>query len=66
MIRKHVARMLSIAAMTVLARGGAALPELPALPPARPLGYGVHLSKRERKGKSPAELQALRAERAHG
>jgi hypothetical protein len=29
----------------------------------RPEGYGVHLSKAERKGKKPAELQRMRQER---
>jgi len=33
------------------------------LPAPKPEGYGVHLSKAERRGKSPAELQSLRAER---
>lgn len=30
----------------------------------RPAGYGVHLTKAERKGKTVAELQRLRAERS--
>jgi hypothetical protein len=29
-------------------------------------GYGVHLSKAERKGKTPQELQAMRAARIKG
>lgn len=33
------------------------------LPEPKPEGYGVHLSKAERKGKSFAELQAMRAAR---
>ena len=36
---------------------------IPSLPEPKPEGYGIHLSKAERKGKSFAELQALRAER---
>lgn len=33
---------------------------------ARPAAYGVHLSKAERRGKTYAELQALRWERRNG
>ena len=49
-------------AMTMLAlsMGGEGAPELPRLPEPKPKGYGVHLSKAERKGKTPAELQAMR------
>jgi hypothetical protein len=36
---------------------------LPTLPEPRPRGYGVHLSKAERRGKTPAQLQAMREER---
>jgi len=41
---------------------GEEMPDVVGHPP-RPKGYGVHLSKAERRGKSPAELQALRAQR---
>jgi len=51
--------------MLAMAVGGMMDPEMPDVAghPPRPKGYGVHLSKTERRGKSPAELQRLRAER---
>ncbi len=63
----------TIALMTILAHGLALNAyadeggELPSPPGPQPAHYGVHLSKAERRGKSPAELQALRAQGlAHG
>jgi hypothetical protein len=43
----------------------ASMPDLPDVAgyQRRPEGYGVHLSKAERRGKSVAELQRLRAQR---
>jgi hypothetical protein len=57
-------------AMTTLAlmmggagQGAPELPDVAGYPP-RPKGYGVHLSKAERKGKSFAEIQRMRGDRA--
>jgi hypothetical protein len=57
--------MMMTAALAMMAPAfiSGEMASLPALPAPRPEGYGVHLSKAERKGKSVAELQALRAER---
>lgn len=63
---KTRALMTTLTAMAMLAAASGVAPEYPDLrgPSARPRGYGVHLSKAERRGKSYAELQRLRAERA--
>jgi hypothetical protein len=55
-----------LAMVTILARSmQAGFPQVRRYqPPAqKPRGYGVHLSKAERKGKTPAELQAMREAR---
>jgi hypothetical protein len=36
---------------------------IPSLPYPKPIGYGVHLSKAERKGKTREELQKMREEK---
>ena len=60
-VRGQMAAIMALALMMGGAEAGA--PGLPRLPEPKPKGYGVHLSKAERRGKSPAELQRLRAER---
>ncbi|MBE3064818.1 MAG: hypothetical protein IMZ69_07345 [Spirochaetes bacterium] len=57
--------MTTMLAMTAGAYMVDGIPELAGPPGPRPPGYGVHLSKAERRGKSFAELQAMRAERIH-
>jgi hypothetical protein len=52
--------MLAMMAPAFTGEGG---PSLPRLPEPKPEGYGVHLSKADRRGKSVAEIQHLRAER---
>ena len=53
------AMMLALTASAFMGdQGGIAFPRLPE---PKPKGYGVHLSKAQRKGKSWSELQALRA-----
>jgi hypothetical protein len=60
-MRSH---MMMMYALAMMARGiGEDVPALPRLPELKPEGYGVHLSKAERRGKTPAELQRMRAER---
>jgi hypothetical protein len=58
--RAQLAAMMTLALM---ARGEPGAPELPRLPEPKPRGYKVHLSKAERKGKTPEELQAMREAR---
>ena len=60
--------MTAMLAMMAPAVAGEALQDLPDVAGyrRRPEGYGVHLSKAERRGKSVAELQRLRAERLNG
>jgi hypothetical protein len=60
--RSHLAMMTMLAhAMAAGAYEGQHIefPDVAGYPP-RPEGYGVHLSKAERKGKTPAQLQAMR------
>jgi alpha-D-ribose 1-methylphosphonate 5-triphosphate synthase subunit PhnI len=55
-----------IAMMTLLARhmqAGSFQARQYRPPAQKPRGYGVHLGKAERKGKTPAELQAMREAR---
>jgi hypothetical protein len=36
---------------------------IPSIPEPKPIGYGIHLSKAERKGKTREELQKMREEK---
>jgi hypothetical protein len=58
----------SLMLLSMYAAGAPDMPkiDLPALPEPKPEGYGVHLSKAERRSKSPSEIQRLRAERRNG
>jgi hypothetical protein len=62
--RMHASSLITMALLFGASEQGA--PGVPRLPAPRPEGYGVHLSKAERRGKTPAELQRLRAQRAAG
>lgn len=55
--------MTAMLAMMAPAFTGEQVESLPHFSKPKPKGYGVHLSKAERRGKSPAELQRLRAEK---
>jgi len=46
--------------VSMLAAGAGVVPKLPRLPVPKPKGYGTHLSKSERRGKTHDELQAMR------
>lgn len=54
--------MLALTAASAIGNEGYS-PPLPRLPAPKPKGYGVHLTKAERRGKSFSELQALREAR---
>ena len=55
--------IMMTAMLALMGSGEPGAPELPRLPEPKPKGYGVHLSKPERRGKSFIELQVLREER---
>lgn len=57
--RAHVVGTLALVSMLAV---GAAAP-LPSPPTPKPRGYRVHFSKAERRGRTPADLQALREAR---
>lgn len=62
--RQHVAATAMMVAMLAAGAGvPAAVPALPE-PEPEPRGYGVHLSKAERRGLTWDQQQALRAERS--
>lgn len=56
--------LMAMAAQGLMSgHGGEMLPTLPTMEP-RPDGYGVHLTKAQRRGKSWLEMQAMRAGKA--
>jgi hypothetical protein len=56
--------LMMTAMLALMAHGGDNVSHwIPSLPEPKPKGYGVHLSKAERRGKSFSDLQALREER---
>lgn len=68
-LRRHVAGMLPLIAMTTLMQQSGEptieLPDVSGYPP-RPECYGHHLSKSQRKGKTWQEIQAMRTRLAAG